>query len=527
MKSNLVESTLRDYLTVIFRRKLVIIVTFITVMISVVIGLELKTPVYVAQVKMLVSGKKQVTSPYYKDIGFYGQSVVSLTQREIVSSNPVLERAVRVLGLHERPFDYEKDFCSPIKAWLIQLRDTMQSQSNLSPSQEEEYIFRSAVENLRGCISIESIRDTDIFTISAADFSPEAAAMIANAVSRSYVIFDLEQQLAELGTQYGEKHQDVLLLKDNIAIMEKQLSGLPLPSTEAIGPASVKIIEQAQVPFVPTGTRKSLTLILAFFMSIFLGVMLAFGFEYIDNTFKSPQDVENFFAFPLLGAITRAGKGEKALIKDAHQTTPYTQSYQSLAEQLYLLIKDKNLKSILITSASPLDGSSAVTASLCTYLSNAAGHKVHVIDANLRAPVVHKFLNIPESPGLCEILEGKTTQEKATQNLGHNLTALPAGQTSLNPVTLLGSVKLQEVIKSAKEKSEVVIIDYANLKNIRDISMLSACLDGIVLVVNEGKTRRHVIKSLIAPLEQQKRNIIGVVLNNRTFAIPRFLYKWI
>ncbi|MBI2471510.1 MAG: polysaccharide biosynthesis tyrosine autokinase [Planctomycetes bacterium] len=496
-------------------------------MISVVIGLELKTPVYVAQVKMLVSGKKQVTSPYYKDIGSYGQSVVSLTQREIVNSNPVLERAVKVLGFHERPLDYEINFCSPIKALLIRLRRSLSFQPSLPTAQETEFIFRAAVENLRECVSIESIRDTDIFTISAKDFSPEAASMIANAVSRSYVIFDLEQQLVELRTQYGEKHQDVLLLKDHINAMENHLSGLPLPTIEAIGPASVKIIEQAQAPFAPASTRKSTTLVIAFFMSIFLGVMLAFGFEYIDTTFKSPQDVENFFPFPLLGFIPRVGNNGKTLIKEIQQTTPYTQSYHHLADQLYLLIKDKKLKSVLVTAASPLEGSTMILANLCTYLSATAGHKVHVIDANLRAPAVHKFLNISESPGLSDILEGKTTLEKATRNAGENLIALSAGKTSLNPVTLLGSVKLQEVIKSAMENADIVFVDYANLRHIKDVSILSSYLDGIVLVVNEGKTRRHVIKSLIAPLEQRKCNFIGVVLNNRTFAIPRILYKWV
>lgn len=109
-------STLRDYLTVIFRHKAVIIITFVVIMISVVIGLELKTPVYHAQVKMLISGEKQFESPYYKELNSYQQIGISLTQAEIVNSNPVIERVVRALKLYERPSDYEKNYCSTLRA---------------------------------------------------------------------------------------------------------------------------------------------------------------------------------------------------------------------------------------------------------------------------------------------------------------------------------------------------------------------------------------------------------------------------
>ena len=98
-------ATLRDYMRVLFRQKSVTIVTFFTVMATVAAGLMFKTPVYEAQVKMLISAEKQLSSPYYREL--LGQRVeVALTQSEIVKSNPVIERAVRVLGLFRRPLDY-------------------------------------------------------------------------------------------------------------------------------------------------------------------------------------------------------------------------------------------------------------------------------------------------------------------------------------------------------------------------------------------------------------------------------------
>ena len=128
--------------------------------------------------------------------------------------------------------------------------------------------------------------DTNLFTISVSDFNPVAAAIIANVVSRSYVIFDLEQQMSELQLQYGDKHPIVMQLRDNINKMIQNLSGEPLPAVDAIGPASVKIIEQAQVPLYPTGTSKRIVIFFALIMSLFFGVMLAFGFEYVDQKLK-------------------------------------------------------------------------------------------------------------------------------------------------------------------------------------------------------------------------------------------------
>lgn len=314
MNSNFPGNTLRDYLRIIFRHKAVIITTFVAIMVSVVIGMELKTPIYTAQVKMLISAEKLIESPYYKVLGGYQQTEISLTQSEIVNSNPVIERAVKALMLDQRPFDYEKNYCSPLKAYLIDLWHTMSkpavdlissglkaSNSNTTlPENEQSYPFRFAVESLKAKISVDPIRDTNLFTITASDFNPRTAAMIANVVSRSYIIFDLEQQLAELQLQYGEKHPTVAQLKDNISKMIKNLTGETLSNIEAIGPASVKIVEQAQVPLQPTGTNKRITLLIAFFMSPFLGIMIAFGFEYLDHTFKSPQDVETFLNLPLL-----------------------------------------------------------------------------------------------------------------------------------------------------------------------------------------------------------------------------------
>lgn len=521
--------TMRDYMRVLFRQKAVLITTFITVMITVVIGLQLKTPVYQATVKLLISGEKQVDSPYYRDIiAGYRNVEMALTQSEIVMSNPVIERAVKATGLYQLPLDYEKKFSSPLKGWFVSLgvKMTESKLAKATTEQKQAYLYRMAVENLKLNIKVEPVRDTNLFTINVKDFSPIGSAIIANVVSRSYVIFDLEQQLAELELKYGDKHLSVTQLKDNIENMKKGLNGQPLPDVEAIGPASVKIIEQAQIPIKPVGIPKVVTLILAIFMSIFLGVMLAFAFEYMDQTFKSPQDVESFLGLPFLGSIPRGKRiSEKVLIKDVKHKTSYAHFYDNLSDQLYMLLKDKKLKSIMFTSALHGEGASTIIAHLAIYLSYKANHKVLVIDANLRHPSIGKMLEVGPVPGLVDVIEGKITLEKAVQGFGQKMSVLTAGKTELNPITFLSSAAMIDIVKRAKEEYDVVLIDCADLRSFRDPVVVSSYVDGVVIVVNEGKTRRHVVKTAIAPLIEKKVSILGVILNNRTFAIPRMIYE--
>ncbi|MBE7445029.1 MAG: polysaccharide biosynthesis tyrosine autokinase [Planctomycetia bacterium] len=551
MDLNFSGSNLRDYIRVIFRHKAVIITSFITVTVSAIVGLELKTPTYESKVKLLVTAQKQVESPYYRGLGGGEGGGISTTQSEIVISNPVIERAVKVLKLDERPFDYEKNFCSPLRAWAIDIRQKMHEMlrkvseiKHFLPEQEgalsqvenqdasvakevlwQPDAFRWAVEGLKSRIKVEPIGGTDLFTIEVKDFSPVAAAMIANVVSRSYIIFDLEQQMAEFQLQYGEKHPIVVQLGSGIDKITKNLTGVTLPAIEAIGPASVKIIEQALVPISPAGISKGLVLLLATVMSLFLGVMLAFGFEYVDQTFKSPQDVETFLNLPLLGSIPRKGFRNNTLIADSKRMSAFIPPYQNLSDQIYLLMKDKNLKSIMITAASPFEGSTTITANLVNFLANKAGHKVMIIDANLKAPVIHNIFNVPDNTGLANVLEGKISSEKAACDLGPNLTVLSAGNTSLNPTPLLDSTRMANVIKAAKEKYEMVFIDYANLRSFKDACVLSPHIDGIILVVSEGKTRHHTIKPLLAPLKHKKANLLGVILKNRTYVIPKMIYE--
>lgn len=494
-------------------------------MLTSIIGLQLQTPMYESYVKMLISGEKQVVSPYYRDLTGSSRSLIARTQSEIVKSRPVLERAVRALKLHERPVDYEKRFCSDLKKYLIdyRLKKLNEKLVELNPVERREVAFRRAEQYLKRNIEVESIRDTNLFIIKVKDFSAQRAAEIANVVSRSYCIFDLEQQLAELRIKFGKRHPKVIRLQNNIYHMNETLSGARIDTLSAIGKASVKTVEQANIPFSPTGQSKRIIITLALIMSIFIGIMLAFVFDYINHTFKSPQDIESFLNLPYFGSILNKRLNEEVIIKDAKKESAYTQSYRILSDKLYSTMKQDKLKTILIISAQAHEGTTSIVVNLGFCLSQKLGQKVLIVDANFRYPSIHDFFGFNNESGFVNIFDEE--KNDMIHNADPNLSVLSAGKTTNDPVAALGGGGLKKSIRSLKEKYGVVIFDCINLNNSIDAILLSTHVDGVILVVHEGKTRRQVVKNAIEPLVQNKANIIGVILNRRKHVIPKFIYN--
>src|ERR1700744_5897222 len=117
--------TLRDYVRVIFRQKAIVLTAVIVTMAIVFLGLTYKTPVYEGTVKMLISGEKQVDSPYYKELMAMQQEEVTQTQSQIVTSVPVLRYVVDALHLYAKPINYEAEFASPLKKKLVDLQVKM------------------------------------------------------------------------------------------------------------------------------------------------------------------------------------------------------------------------------------------------------------------------------------------------------------------------------------------------------------------------------------------------------------------
>ncbi|HQJ16037.1 MAG TPA: hypothetical protein PLJ26_06095, partial [Candidatus Omnitrophota bacterium] len=543
---------------------------------------------------------------------------ITLTQSEIVQSTPVIERVVRRLALDKLPLDHEKKYASALKDIVIDIKNakTFRKISKMEPDERDTFLFNKAVRDLKKRIKVEPVRDTDLFLITASAFNAKDAARIANVVSRSYCIFDLEQQLAELKQQYGEKHLSVVQLQNNIDKLAENLTGESLPNIEAIGPASVKIIEQAVEPAEAAGKPRALIFVMSFIVSIIFGTVLAFTFDYFDSTLKSPKEIAANLPMPYLGyvphvrsmagnsvALVRRGVNTAAVlscaailvytvlimlgvdsanpifvstsvvaspvasltgrvpfgrllapmalftaiviataiasnliarlekrafksgtrIKDFTRNSSYIRAYRSLAQMICLPHKSGEHRSVLFVSALPREGVSTVVANLAGYLAS-SGQKVLVIDGNRRDPGMHRLFRLDNAQGLSDVLSGNVGLQDAVQKAGDGLFVLCAGASCGSP-DLPDPAPFSKLIEEAKQKYQMVLIDSPNLKDHSDAVSLCPYVSGVVLVVSEGKPRREVLRASLAGLEQKKAVFFGVILNNRTFAIPSAIYE--
>jgi len=526
MKSNMSHSTtFRDYLKIIFRHKIIFFILPPAILIPLYFMLELQTPTYQSSVTMYVKAAKQTEADYYSGVG--SRSLVE-EHSQLVKTNIVLERVVKALKLYEIPIDYEIKFYSRFKSALRKkgVEQSKQRFANLSAQQKEKDAFQRAMRRLRANVGAEPIPISNFFIINVKDFDPSLAPVIANSVSRSYIIFDLEQQIEELKLKYGEKHSTFIQLNNYIAELQTKLDGKSIPDLEALGPATIKIIAQAGKSGLIGGVNKNTLFPLSLFASIFLGVLFCFAFDILDQSIRSPKDIESFLGIPFLGSIYKKKTTEKRLISDINPThTIYSKSFQTLSEKLSLLMSDKKLKTVLLTGVDQSMGTATVIANLAIYLARKSGYKVLIIDADPMKYSLSKTFKVSYKPGLADVFDGKNSFMEVIQDLGSNLHILPPGEFSLNLVGFLGSSTMSDLLKKTGEQYDMVFINTSELNNFSDAVMISSVADGTAIVVNEGKERRQIIMNAINSLKQKNINVIGAILSNRKLVIPEIIYR--
>ena len=524
-KANVAEHTIRDYIAPLFRQKIIIIVSCVIISIGVYIGLLFQTPVYEAKVLIHIKGVGVTEASTY---GPLSPLRIHMTQMAIVKSNPVIKRAVIALGLEKRSPNYEKDFCHPLKRFIIEGKANKEKEyiKELTLQEQEEYLLWKAMKDLKDNITTNLQPNTDVFEILVRDYDPNKAVEIANVVSRSYTIYDLQQQHAELTLKYGDLHPNIQQLQDNIYKMTVNLNGKEISDLEAIGTASVKILEQASTDYEPVGRPKSLIMLIGLVVAALIGLGLAFIIDMVGSTFKSPQEIVEHLNVPALGTIPKRTIKDKLLITNSDAESLYTEFYSDLCDQMFIFMKVQNLKTLLFVSVNPNTINSAITLNLGYALSRNLEIKTLVVDANVTNPSIQKLLKIDGEKGFADILEDNNLPViDIKHSLNTNFDILQTGNITQSTTTLLNESKMKPLIKKIKNEFDAVFIDCTFMKKMSDVAMLSSSVDGVVLIVNEGRDRIQSAKNVTYVLRQNKANIIGGILNNRTFPIPKWLYS--
>jgi capsular exopolysaccharide synthesis family protein len=303
------------------------------------------------------------------------------------------------------------------------------------------------------------------------------------------------------------------------------------------------------VPTTPARPAKTRNIMLAFLVGLVGGIGLALLREYLDNTVKTPDDVETLARLPSLAVVPTFSEGgvltkragllkraasngfEKRMELVAHHLpkSQVSEAFRALRTALLLSQAGHPPQVILVSSALPREGKTTAATNLAVTLAQ-LGDKTVVLDADLRKPGVGRLLSLEadKHAGLSSYLAGVSTLDLVI--VSHpaipNLAAIPTGPLPPNPADLLSSHKIAEAIAELRKKYKFVVIDSPPIMAATDAVILSVQADGVLLVVRSGETPKEAFTRTRDLLNSVKCHLLGVVLNAVNPSAPDYYYSY-
>ncbi len=406
------------------------------------------------------------------------------------------------------------------------------------------------INQLKSKVTVSAPQETQILVVSVEDTNNKRAADIADTIGEVFITQNLaresqryaepianwESRMAEIGAEIEDLDQQINAYaaaespeeQTLLSRLETQRNEARIRYTEAFNELNdlqvsqiqesnnIQPIEPAAVPGSPIRPRVMNNTLLAAAVGGMLALGIIFLIEYLDDTVKTPDQVMEDTGLSTLGAVAFI-KGDQPgdrVVTHIRPRDPISEAYRVLRTNLSFSAIDKELQDLLITSSSPGEGKSTTVANLATVMAQ-TGKRVIVVDADLRRPVQHKVFALPNNQGLTTaLLDQKTAVSSHIQSTPiRNLRVMTSGPIPPNPAELLNSQRMAQVLAELREEAEIIIYDTPPVLTVADASILSSQVDGCILIIETGKTRRDTFIQAAQRLHKTGSNLFGVVMN--------------
>jgi polysaccharide biosynthesis transport protein len=327
----------------------------------------------------------------------------------------------------------------------------------------------------------------------------------------------LEKSKAEVVDQRGRSIQYNILQREvdtNRTLYDGLLQRYKeIGVSGAVGTNNISIVDKAALPIIPRSPKLSLNLALALVAGLLAGILAALGLDYLDDSFKSPEDVEREVGLTVIGVVPKPKKDQDIETELNDPRSAMAEAIRSLRTGLQFATADGLPKTLLVTSSKPSEGKTTTTIGLAKSLAS-IGLNVLLIDADLRNASVHKRMFCSNELGLSNYLTGAKTPDEVVQGSGlQGLEIMSSGPLPPNPAELLSGPKFMTLLALAAESFDVVLIDGPPVMGLADAPLLASMTQATLMVVAANETRRSVFKVALRRLQNARANVIGALLS--------------
>ena len=467
------------------------------------------TPKYVASATLYVdTGSKQsTTTDMYGTELFLSQNVETLAERLVL--RPVLQGVIENLGLDITADDLDE---------LIATRVTQRTQLIVLEVTDVNPARAAAIAN-----EIPTVFNLRNRALLSERYESSKSSIAAQMTTIESEMNQLQAQLDAQRNAAVPDNAEIARLENTLTQLRNTHAGL-LQSYESIrmselgALSNIVVDEPATAPTKPSSPNTPRTVGLAGVVGLMIAIGVACLIEYLDDTLKSPDEVEEALQLPVLAAIVEHDSTsediENGLIATAETRSAVKEAFRILRTSVQFAGLDQPVRSLVITSASPSEGKSTITANLGAAMAQ-AGQSVIVVDADLRRPRLHKLLHLSNERGLTTVLvnDSKNLDDVLQSTSVPNMRVLTAGPLPPDPTIVLNSHQMAELEKLLKERADIVLFDTPPTLMVADTVILGNRVDGVLLVTESGKTRRDLAIGAMEHLLQAGSRLLGAVVN--------------
>ncbi|MGK5172097.1 polysaccharide biosynthesis tyrosine autokinase [Geodermatophilus sp. CPCC 205761] len=337
-----------------------------------------------------------------------------------------------------------------------------------------------SIRALRDAIVVSPVLETVLIDVSVTDTSPERARAVAASLSDEFL--DL---VDELETPAGGTDSAV----------------------------RVTVTDQPDLPTEASGPDVLRTVAFGLLGGLALAILVALARDFSDRSITTSEEASALTGAPVVGVVVRDPALAQRHVADGADSGAAAEGYRQVRTNLQFLDVDEPPKVIMVSSAVPSEGKTTAVANLGLALAR-AGHRVTIVEADLRRPTLARYLDMVEGVGLTNLLAGSAGIEDVVQRHGtEGLSVIAAGPVPPNPGELLSSSQMRAVLEKLRLDNDFVLVDAAPLLPVADSIGLAVHTDGTLLSVRYGTTRRDQVAAAAASLERVGARTLGVLLN--------------